>query len=134
MSEPAVPALLHKARASIDAARLLIDAGHFDSAASRAYNAMFYIAEVLLAAIGQSYSRHASVIAAFGREYAKTGILDSKFHRWLIDAQDLRNAADYGAEVVIPEEKVRMACTWAEQFLDAARGQLAEGRPPDSAG
>jgi uncharacterized protein (UPF0332 family) len=123
-----VPALLDKARANLDAARLLLAAQHLDSATSRAYYAMFYVAEALLAQIGQSYSKHAGVVAAFGREYAKTGKLDPRFHRWLIDAQDLRTVADYTAEMVITAEKVRAVCDWAEEFLAAARSHLAETR------
>lgn len=85
--------LLDKAERSLSAARLLLDQEHHDFAISRAYYAMFYVAEGLLASLGKAYSSHAAVIAAFGREFAKTGRLDSKFHRWLIDAQDLRNAS-----------------------------------------
>lgn len=96
MTKPGVQALLDKARANLDAARLLPAARHLDSSASRGYYAMFYVAEALLAQLGQSYSKHAGVIAAFGREYAKTGKLDPKFHRWLIDAQGLRSVADGG--------------------------------------
>jgi len=37
---------LDKARASIDATRLMVNAQLLDSAASRAYHAMFYVAEI----------------------------------------------------------------------------------------
>jgi uncharacterized protein (UPF0332 family) len=65
---------------------------------------MFYVASALLANVGQSYSSHASVISGFGREFAKTEKLDPKFHRWLIDARDLRNIGDYGVGSQVPEE------------------------------
>ena len=126
MTKPDVQALLDKARANLDAARLLLDAHHLDSAASRAYYAMFYVAEALLAQIGQSYSKHAGVVSAFGREYAKTGKLEPKYHRWLIDAQDLRSVADYTADVPITGAEVRAVCEWAEEFLAAARNHLGE--------
>ncbi|MGQ0814781.1 MAG: HEPN domain-containing protein [Gemmatimonadota bacterium] len=80
MTKPVVQALLDKAEANLAAARLLVESNHLDSAASRAYYAMFYVAEGLLAERGLSYSKHAGVIAAFGREYAKAGTLDPKFH------------------------------------------------------
>ena len=125
MMKPGVEAMIDKAGANLDAARLLLEAQHLDSAASRAYYAMFYVAEALLAQLGQSYSKHAGVIAAFGREYARTGIMDARFHRWLIDAQDLRSVADYTAEALITEENVRTVCDWAAAFLDAAWTHLA---------
>ena len=70
-----VKALIKKSRESLGAARSLIRDGYFDFAASRAYYSMFYIAEALLAVIGQSYSKHSAVISAFGQEYAKSGKL-----------------------------------------------------------
>jgi uncharacterized protein (UPF0332 family) len=86
MSE--VEALLQKAKESLDAARSLLRDGYPDFSASRAYYAMFYVAEALLAVLGQSYRKHSAVIAAFGREYARQGRLDPKFHQWLLAAQN----------------------------------------------
>jgi len=63
--------------------------GFPDYAASRAYYAMFYIAEAFLDGEGMSFSSHAAVIGAFGREFARTGRVPAEFHRFLIDAQDL---------------------------------------------
>jgi uncharacterized protein (UPF0332 family) len=56
---------------------------------------MFYTAEALLIEWDLSYNSHSAVIAAFGKTFAKTGILDAKFHRYLLDAQDVRNIGDY---------------------------------------
>jgi len=76
--------------------------------------------------LGQSYSSHSAVISAFGREFAKTGRLDSKYHRWLIDAQDLRNIGDYGVDSQgqVPKEYAETACDWAVQFIEAAETLL----------
>lgn len=98
---------------------------HFDFAASRAYFTMFYIAEALLAAIGQSYSKHSAVISAFGREYAKTGKLDSKFHRMLIDAQDFRNIGDYGIEAHVSEDDAKLICDWLKILSNLQNGELS---------
>ena len=69
------------------------------------------------------------VIAAFGREYAKTGILDPQFHRWLIDAQDLRNVGDYGVSLHVPTEKAESVCAWAQEFIKTAEKYLAGKEP-----
>jgi uncharacterized protein (UPF0332 family) len=66
------------------------------------------------------YSSHSVVISAFGREFAKTGRLDSKYHRWLIAAQDLRNIGDYGVGSQVPKEYAETVCDWAVQFINAA--------------
>lgn len=88
---------------------------------------MFYVAEALLASRGQSYSSHAAVQAAFGREFAKSGDLDARFHRWLLDAQDLRNVGDYGIGLKITEEQAGRVIAWAKEFLDAATSYLDTG-------
>lgn len=112
--------LLDKARESITAAELLHEKHYFSFAASRAYYAMFYAAEALLASLSLSYSSHGAVIGGFGREFAKTGILDKKFHRWLIDAQDMRNMGDYGVGYSIAMEQSAEVIAWGHEFLDAA--------------
>ena len=124
--KPDLQALINKAKDSLGAARNLVRDGYFDFAASRAYYAMFYIAEAMLMRLGQSYHKHSAVISAFGREYAKTGKMDSKFHRWLIDAQDFRNIGDYGIEAHISEDDAKSACEWAHEFIKQAEDFLLD--------
>jgi len=66
---------------------------------------MFYIAEAFLAGRGLSFSSHSAVIAAFGRELAKTGLLPADYHRMLIDAQDTRIIGDYEYALEVSAEK-----------------------------
>lgn len=127
MSGDDIKALLEKAKESLDVARDLVQGGHFDFAASRAYYAMFYVASALLAHLGQAYSKHSAVIAAFGREYAKTHKLDGKFHKWLITAQNLRITGDYGIGTHVPREQAEAACDWADEFIRAAETYIFEG-------
>ncbi len=118
--------LIEKAKKSLEVARDILQHGHADFAASRAYYAMFYTAEALLFVLGQSYSKHSSVISAFGREYAKRGLIDPGFHRRLIDAQDLRNIGDYGIKTNVLESKAEEVCEWAQEFIEAAEAYLAD--------
>ncbi|MFH7241613.1 MAG: HEPN domain-containing protein [Spirulina sp.] len=91
-------AFLDKAKESLQASKLLAANQMYDFAGSRAYYTMFYIAEALLWQQGLSFSSHGAVIAAFGRELAKPGLVPTEFHRSLIDAQDKRTQADYGID------------------------------------
>ena len=100
--------LLVRAHENLQIAELLRDQHYTDVAASRAYYAMFYAAQALLLERGFAFSSHSAVIAAFGREIAKPGILDAKYHRYLIDAQDMRNLADYGVKSSLTEDEVRL--------------------------
>ena len=72
--------LLIKANRYIRSAQVLADDGDFDSAASRLYYAMFYIAEALLEKRGFAFSSHHAVIAAFGQHFSKSGELAPRFH------------------------------------------------------
>ncbi|MGD2181973.1 HEPN domain-containing protein [Lusitaniella coriacea] len=116
--------LLLKARESLSAARLLLDNGYPDYATSRAYYAMFYVAEAFLEGQGMSFSSHSAVISAFGREFARTGRVPVEFHRFLIDAQDLRNAGDYGQFNAVSTEQATQQLTYAEQFLNLAENRI----------
>lgn len=90
-----VKALLTKAKRSQKAAANLFQDGDIDFAASRAYYSLFYTASALLLSKGLSFSSHSGVIANFGKEFARTKMLDPKFHNYLIESQDRRNIGDY---------------------------------------
>lgn len=49
---------LEKAEKFLSSAQLLANHGDLDSAASRLYYAMFYIAETLLDSVGKRFSNH----------------------------------------------------------------------------
>lgn len=78
--------LLAKASRAIQSSRTLLDSGDPESAVSRAYYAMFYVAEALLGEKGLRFRKHGGVHGAFGEHFAKTGTLDPKYHRWLLEA------------------------------------------------
>ena len=90
--------LLAKAERYIRSAQLLAQHGDLDSAASRLYYAMFYMAEALLAARGLSFSSHSAVISAYGQHFARTQVLDPRFHRALLTAFSQRQLGDYAVD------------------------------------
>ncbi len=119
--------LLDKAYRALGAAKTLLDHGDADFAAGRAYYSMFYVAEALLHEKDLRSRKHSGVIALFGETFAKTGVMDAKFHRWLLDAFDKRILADYGVEAVLTREDGAQMIVQAREFLEAAR-RLLEGR------
>ena len=121
-----IKALLEKAQESLSAGKMLRDQGYHGFAASRAYYAMFYVAEALLSSLGQSYTSHGGVIGAFGREFAKAGTMPAKFHRWLIDGQDVRNISDYGIGIEISQEQTDDVLAHSKEFIEAAQGYLED--------
>ena len=118
--------LLDKAKRSLKTAEKILKDGEVDFAGSRAYYAMFYVAEALLLERGLSFSSHSAVTANFGKEFAKTGILNPKFHNYLIKAQDRRNIGDYAIGDHLAEDEVREMLSWAKEFIKAAEGYLKQ--------
>ena len=122
--------LLLKADQSLSAARLMLDGGYPEYAASRAYYTMFYIAEAFLDGEGLSFSKHSAVISAFGREFARTGRVPVKFHQFLIRAQELRNAGDYGEINAVTANQAADSIAQAEEFLELAQNAIGTLPPP----
>jgi uncharacterized protein (UPF0332 family) len=116
--------LLIKAERAIRAAEALRLRGDADFAVGRAYYAMFYLAEALLNQCDLHFRKHSGVHAAFGEHFAKPGLLDQKFHRWLLDAFDRRILGDYEVEGVVTEEDAVAVIGQAREFLAAVRQLL----------
>lgn len=123
---------LEKARDSLDAARLLSERGHHEIAASRAYYTMFYVAEAFLRGRGLKFSKHSAVHAAFGRHFARTGVLPAELHRLLLEAARIRNLGDYEIGGEIDAETARQLIAEAEQFIRVAE-QRIDTLPPGDA-
>ena len=87
---------LKKAANALSASEALISQKLFVDAISRSYYAMFYAAKALLIRDGVTAgSKHSAVVAAFGREYARTGRIDPRYHLILIESFEWRQKADY---------------------------------------
>ena len=117
---PDQQALLKKAKSSLDGARLLNDQKLYDFAVSRAYYAMFYIAEAFLLGEGLTLSKHSGVIAAFGQRFAKTGRVPQEFHRYLIEGEAARNVGDYDTGPGLSEKDAAEQIRRAEEFVKLA--------------
>jgi uncharacterized protein (UPF0332 family) len=119
--------LFSKALDAIEAAEALLNVDKAEFAAGRAYYAMFYIAEALLYnEFDLKFSQHGQVIAAYGKNFAKTQTLDPKFHRWMRDGFDKRITGDYGVDTGIEDDIVATMINQAREFLEAAQNYLKE--------
>ena len=123
--------LLEEARDSISAADLLLTGGFPGYAVSRAYYAMFYVAEAFLEGIGLSFSKHSAVIAAFGQHFAQTGKVPTDFHRFLLEAFELRHKGDYGLRHAIAYDQAKEQIARARRLLELAE-TVIERLPPVS--
>ena len=108
---------------------VLFESEYFQGAADRAYYAVFHLTQALLASEGLEYNSHEAVIAAFGREFAKTKRIDPKYHKILRQAFDLRLTADYGVEVSIDQETAQDLISSCRDFLQTIGAYLGRTNP-----
>ncbi len=106
---------IERARESLRAAKLCLDAGHVNSAASRAFYAMFQSAQVALAGVGVSRPTwsHPALQAALTTELIhRRKVLPAQLRDYLSSGLAVRHAADYGRTGVsrkVAERIVRRA-------------------------
>jgi uncharacterized protein (UPF0332 family) len=125
-------AYLRKAEKALRAAEILLREQDADSAAGRAYYAMLHIAQALLRSKELRYRKHSGAHAAFGEHFAKTSILDPKYHRWMLAAFNNRLTSDYDIDVTLDLETVSAMLEQSREFLVTARDYLS--CLPESAG
>jgi uncharacterized protein len=124
MIKPEIQSLLNKAADSHRAAEVLIEKGFIGFSIAQSYYTMFYLVEALLLSKGLTFSSHSAIIAAYGKEFAKTGLLNPKFHHNLIVAQKRRETGHYGAESEITNEQALESYQWAEEFMQVVKTYL----------
>jgi len=124
--EEEILSLIVKARRSIKASKVLFSEGDYDFAISRAYYAMFYCAEAVLLTKELKSKKHSGVIAMFGKEFVKTGLLPEKLHKYLIEAYSERGKGDYEALGLQSEDEARKIIERAEEFISEMEKFLQE--------
>ena len=106
-------------------AKALIEIGHPRFSAAQSYYTIFYLAQAMLLTKGLTFSKHSAVVAAYGKEFARTGLLDSKFHLYIIQAQKLRQIGHYGEESEeVTKEQALESYQWAEEFMQTVKNYL----------
>ena len=125
MTEAGIQHFIQLAEESHDAAKGLMSMGHPRFSAAQSYYTMFYLAQAILLTKGLIFSSHSAVIASYGKEFSRTGLLDPKSHRYIIDAQERREIGHYGDEQEeVTIEQATESIKWAEEFMQAAREYL----------
>ena len=117
---------LEQADESLEAARTLLDKKLIRPSLNRAYYAMFYAVLALLAREKQETSKHSGAIALFDRDFVKRGLFKKDFSRWLHDAFDLRQRADYAAQYHVSREEAENTLKNAESFVDEVKKVLSK--------
>ena len=117
---------LVRSRQMIDTGRLTLEHQDYISAVNRAYYAVFYAANALLATRHMERSKHSGVIAAFREHFVKTGLIEPEYSDWYGETLDARQRGDYTLDLVLDEARARELIEQAERFADRVERYLRE--------
>lgn len=111
--------LVQGAERAIASAELELEADDAGAAAERACVAMLRLAKAALDVDDLTPGPTQAVCVAFGRQFARGGRLYSAYHRWLLDAADLRKAAAGDLSAPIDRDAATLSVERAGIFRDA---------------
>lgn len=119
---------IDKANRALLEADTLAAAGHWDGTVNRAYYAMFYAAEALLAQRGLGAHRHTGVLALVDRELVSSGWVAADHAARLREAYRMRQRADYADEAPLSAERGQELLVAARTFVADAARTLSQAR------
>ena len=117
---------LEQAEESLESAQILLEHEKYRPSVSRSYYAMFYAVQALLTRKKLTASKHSGAIAIFNREFVKQNIFDKEFSRWLQEAFDLRQRADYREMFTVSSERAKVVLENARSFVEEVKRKLSE--------
>ncbi|MCD7715135.1 MAG: HEPN domain-containing protein [Lachnospiraceae bacterium] len=109
---------MEMAEEHLKASKILLDNGLFKDSLGRSYYAMFAATRAVLALDGVDFSKHAGVISYFQKEYVKTGKVDAKYSKYLMNAFQIRNHADYADYYVVARDDAEKQYERAKEFCE----------------
>jgi uncharacterized protein (UPF0332 family) len=115
---------LDRARHDLRATQINLDQGLYGVAVTRAYYAIFYAANALLASKGISRSKHSGVHSAFGEHFVKAGLIESEYAKMLGHAFDSRLDSDYDVLFTVERTLAEEVFCDAQRFVDRAEQYL----------
>ena len=109
---------LEKAQEVYEAARILCEAGQWNSAVNRLYYACFYSASALLLYLHLSAKSHAGVIGQFSEHVVRPGLISTEDFRVYAKLLNWRSKGDYNDLYDFCKEDVSPMMPKVKQFID----------------
>ncbi len=94
--------------------------------ANRAYYAIFYSANAMLATLGLQRAKHSGVMGTFREKFVKTGEIEDSFSVDYGVAMEHREKADYDMDAVVDKPFARAALEAAQRFVPRIEQYLKE--------
>ena len=115
---------IENADESLSVAQLNLDNDFYAAAINRAYYAIFYAANALLATKKLARSKHSGVLSAFRQHFVKTGLLSSELSAIYGQVMDDRHEGDYEIITATSKEDAVIDVQQAHNFVDIVRTWL----------
>lgn len=122
---------LASAEEALRDAGILRQSGSLRGATNRVYYAMFYAASALALHEGQSFRKHAGLIAYIHKEWVATGRLEKQHGRALQRAFENRSEGDYQDILRSTAEDIDQGLADVIAFLQAVRKRVAKPADPE---
>ena len=119
-----VRAYIENAFESLKVADLNLRNDFYSSAVNRAYYAILYAANAVLATQGLARSKHTGVISVFRSQFVKTGEFTAEMSKIYGDLMELRQQGDYDMISDIEPDEAREALQNAEIFVKEVEAWL----------
>ena len=121
--------LVVKGKRGLKAAERLFEAEDYDFAVSRAYYAMFHLAEALLLTKQLATSTHSGLLALLYEHFVKPGLIQKELHQNLHHAFGLRQQGDYWSDARITQDMAREVLDDARAFIVTIEAYLQVQNP-----
>ena len=108
---------MENAQESLSVAQLNFDNDFYAAAINRAYYAIFYAANALLATRKLARSKHSGVLAAFRQHFIKPGLLSSELSEIYGQVLDDRHEGDYEIITATSKEDAAVDLQQARAFV-----------------
>jgi uncharacterized protein (UPF0332 family) len=115
---------LQRATETLEEARLMQDANHWNTCANRLYYAAYYAVSALLVKEGHTVSKHSGVKALFNRHYIKPGTVAIEKGRLYNRLYDLRQEGDYIDFVYLDAKTVEPLVSETIEFIETIQSLL----------
>jgi len=94
-----------------------LDGGYYAIAVNRAYYAVFYAANALLATKGLARGKHSGTISAFRQSFVKPGLIEPEYSEIYGSLMDDRHVSDYDMDTSIEPERAARDIESARKFV-----------------
>jgi uncharacterized protein (UPF0332 family) len=124
--EREVSLYMEHARRMLKVAAHNIADGFFGSAINRAYYAIFYAANALLATRGLARGKHSGVVTAFREHFVKPGLIEVEYSDVYGRVMDNRRVSDYEIEIPVDAEAAEKDLSDAQRFVERVEQLLRQ--------